>query len=258
MAAVVGNHYHGWETDNEYRYHVQSRTMASIDKLKNQYAGILLKGDLILQTKSPNLLRAEFRNPQIGHVHTVLPHGSDTEIHDHEVNYEELPMSGKPFEIHLKHGVIRDLVVDRSVPVWEVNILKSLASQLQLDTQGENANINSDTQIPDDQHLNAIFSVMEDSVGGRCQVYYDIAPLPEDIRRTHPELVSVRLSEEEQYIDIIKTKNYSRCTQRAEYHYGIDGKTRIQPGTNQNEGLLAVSYLFHMMWSLIIYSVRHN
>lgn len=212
-----------------------------MDKLKNQFSGVLLKGILTVQVKSPESLLATLTEPQLAHVHTDMEKW-DSKIPDDQLEYKQMPISSKPFEIRLKHGIIRELVIDSGVPIWEVNILKSIASQLQVDTQGENALMTNGIQIPTDDEPRAMFTVVEDSVGGKCEVLYDIMPLSHESLEKHPELVPLpEINHNGVFIDIMKTKNYTKCVQQSEFHFGIDGRHDLGPAINQNAGFLEVS-----------------
>lgn len=190
------------------------------------------------------MLTAKVSQSQYARVLKSLPEGWDTEISDQMLELRDMPLSGKPFNIKLKHGVIRDIIVDRTIPTWEVNILKSIISQLQVDSLGENAIRTSETQIPTDEYPYGMFRAMEDSVGGKCEVLYDITPLPEQNVYVQPELVPVPdLKREGHYIDIRKSKNFNKCDQRMNYQFGITGNKYWEAGSNKNGKFFSVSSL---------------
>ncbi|KAG5318112.1 VIT1 protein, partial [Pseudoatta argentina] len=213
------DHEHAWEKENEYEYLVHSRTLAGLDKLKQQYTGLQMKARLIVRVKSPQKLQVRLSNPQYAHLHTTLVVGPETELPDHMLEYREIPMSGKPFEVTMKHGVMRDLLVDRDIPTWELNLLKSFVSQLQIDTQGENAVETRSAQIPVDENSPVIFTAVEDSIGGRCEVLYEILPLDSD---AHREIPFPELRGEGYHYDVKKMRNYEKCLQRQIYHHGLE------------------------------------
>ncbi|XP_011695974.1 PREDICTED: vitellogenin-2-like [Wasmannia auropunctata] len=236
--ALPGHGSHGWESQNEYQYIVHSRTVTGLDKLKNQYTGLQIKGILTIQAKSPESLVAKLSDPQYARIHTTLPDGPETKISDHMLEYRELPMSGKPFEIKFKHGVMQELMVARDVPTWELNILKGLVSQLQVDTQGENAIKQKNNQNLIDENSSAIFKAMEDSVGGKCEVLYEIIPLPSDALQERPDrLPFPRLHGDVRHYDIKKTKNYNNCQQRQLYHVGL--QVPLQEKMNQQDQIVS-------------------
>lgn len=226
VGVAVANIGHGehnpWEPQNEYRYRFRSRTLAGLDKLKEQYTGIQLQGLLTIQVKSPERLLAKLSNPQYARIHKALLHGPESEIPDQNLEYREMPMSGKPFELKLKNGVIQDLLVDPKVPTWEVNVLKSIASQLQINIQAKNPS--EDVQISNTEHSSLLFRTMEDSVGGRCEVLYDITPLSENVHEERPEIIPIPGLGEGQHMEVKKVKNFNKCQQRP--GYGINSPMR--------------------------------
>lgn len=232
-------HQHAWEPENEYQYLVRSRTVAGLDKLKEQYTGVQLKGILTIQVKSPESLLARFTNPQYAHIHKSM-NGPESEISDQQLEYRQIPMSGKSFEVKLKHGVIRDLLVDQSVPTWELNILKGVMSQLQIDTQGENAMESQSTQIPINENSSVMFKAMEDSVGGKCEVLYDISPMSSDSSdREKLDKVPFPQYGNGQHYDVKKVKNYEKCQQRQVYHHGISEPWKKKH--NEQDEIVSVS-----------------
>ncbi|XP_077269198.1 vitellogenin-1-like [Temnothorax americanus] len=237
IGSAVADHQHAWETGNEYHFHIQSHTLTVLDKLANQFSGVYIKGGFTIQVKSSDTLQAVVSHTQYAPVHKVIPEGwNDAEVNN--LKLQKLSMSEKPFEIKLKNGVIQDVLVDQDVPTWEVNLLKSIVSQLQIDIRGENAIGGRGTQEPDDNQPFGTFKVMEDSVGGKCEVVYDIMPLSLNALLKTPELVPFpNLRNGEILIDITKTKNYTRCEQRMAYRSGIVGK--VNWGPESNDGLLS-------------------
>ncbi|XP_033336974.2 vitellogenin isoform X1 [Megalopta genalis] len=244
VAGIVGADYeHGWKVGNEYTYVVRSRTLTGLDKISNQYNGLLTKALLTVQAKDADTLGAKLSHGQYANIHTDLPNGWDSEVSDQNLDLRSVPCSGKPFEIKIKQGVIRDLIVDKSVPTWEVNLVKSVVSQLQLDTLGANAIKNRKiTQVPKDDEPYGSYPVMEDSVSGKCEVRYDITPLSDFMIRLKPELVPLpKLKGDGHHIDIMKTKNFGRCEQRMGYHFGLSGMNKWEPGSNDNGQFLSRS-----------------
>ncbi|XP_036147441.1 uncharacterized protein LOC105839512 [Monomorium pharaonis] len=226
IGTTTVDHSHAWETGNEYHYLIESRTLTVLDKLAQQFSGIVIKGGLTVQVKSPDTLQAVISKTQYASVHKVLPEGWNSEIAD--LKFDELSMSGKSFEIKLKHGVIRDVLIDQDVSTWEVNLIKSIVSQLQIDLQGENAIASKDNQIPNDSQPYGVYKVMEDSVGGKCEVFYSITLIPENFDSTSfPNLHKDGFN-----FYVTKTKNYDRCDQRMAYYSGITSKMNWKPGSN--------------------------
>lgn len=234
-------HDHGWKVGSEYNYIVRSRTMTTLDKLSDQYIGVLMKALLTVQVKDVNTLNAWITRGQYANIHAELSDGWGMSISDQNLDLIDLPITGKPFEIKVERGVIRDLIVDKSIPTWEVNFVKSVVSQLQVDTLGVNAITGKkNIQVPKDEEPFASFPVMEDSVGGKCEVLYDIQPLSDYVARMKPQLVPLpNLKGDGRHIDIVKTRDFDRCQQRMGYHFGISGSNKWEPGSNKNGQFLS-------------------
>lgn len=240
IGAAIADHNHAWETGNEYHYLIKSRTLTGLDGLAEQYSGIFMRGKLTIQVKSSDTLQAVVSETQHASVNEILSGISD-EITNLE--FHKLSLSEKPFELKLKRGVIRDILVDQDVPTWEVNLLKSIVSQLQIDTEGENAIASRSTMTPNDNRSFSTFKVMEDSVGGKCEVLYSISSVEGD----NLSISLPHLHKDGQHFVVAKTKNYSRCEQRMAYHSGIVSKMNWKPGSN--DGFLSRSSSNHIIIS---------
>nr|XP_012221881.1 PREDICTED: vitellogenin-1-like [Linepithema humile] len=192
---------------------------------------------LTIQARSADKLQAMLTTPQFARIHMQLPEGFDSQIPDQQLYYQELPLSGKPFEIVIKQGIIRDLLVDKNVPTWELNLLKGIVSQLQIVVQGENALNDHNTQQPRDGQYFISYKVIEDTVGGECEVLYDISPLSADNLYNSPELAPLmndNHNKDKFLIDIRKTKNYNNCKQQRSYYFGLGDSMSLTQRSNKD------------------------
>jgi len=233
VGAVIADHQYAWETGNEYHFRIESRTLTVLDKLAKEYSGIFIKGHFTVQVISSDTLQAVVSETQYASMNITLSNIWD-KITDLE--FQELSLSRKSFEIKLKNGVIQDVLVDQDVPTWEVNLLKSIVSQLQIDIQRENVIASTSTEMPNDNQPFGTFKVMEDSVGGKCEVLYNITSVSE-----YFPSVSLPHRKDNLTFAITKTKNYTKCEQQMAYHSGITGKMNWKSKSNDN--LLSVSYM---------------
>ncbi|XP_014605280.1 PREDICTED: vitellogenin-like [Polistes canadensis] len=241
---------HGWVVGREYQYLIRSRTVTGLDTLGDQYAGILMKAVLEVQCVSADIFRFKLLNPQYAKIHKTLPNGWESHISDQMLEYEDLQLSNEPFVVKLKHKVFRELIVNENVPVWEVNIIKSIISQLQTDTQGENMKRNKGLQVPENENPFATFHSMEDSISGRCEVLYDIVPLDEHMIHDRPELLpNPEIRGKGELFYITKTKNYEKCDQRVDYHFGISGNANWESDIRNNDKIMKRSSTSYMVLS---------
>ncbi|KAK9500937.1 hypothetical protein O3M35_002098 [Rhynocoris fuscipes] len=241
---------HGWKNGNQYRYEIRGRTMVGLHQVANQFSGTVIKGTLQVKPKTDDVISLQIQQLQQAEVHANLSNGWSTYLKDNEVNYKPLPISESPFELHLKNGVVDKMIVDKQLPTWEVNILKAIASQLQVDTQAENIKGSKLNQVPSDGQVMGVYKTIEDTITGESETIYDISPLPEYVLQTRPELAPLQhLRGEGQFIDIIKTKNYSNSEQRMAYHFGITGLTDWEPASNQMGTFLSRSSISRIILS---------
>lgn len=239
------DHEHAWDADNVYKYLIESETKTTMINLNQRTSGIAMKGVLDVHVLTPNRLQATI--PKLQYIHVDEQVSQDLEPSQRRIEeYRDVPISRKPFEITLKHGVIRDIRVEKDLSVWEVNLLKSIVGQLQVDTQGENRIKSKSDQIPDNEQLPfASYRVMEDSVSGNCEVHYSIMPMSRQLLDSRPELVPLPHLDEN-FIEIRKTKDYKKCKQQQGYHYSqpewpITWRNTLKTSSLLNEKPISVS-----------------
>lgn len=221
----MAEHEFAWKTGYEYQFLLQSQTVtkSNLNELSsNQYNGLYMEGVLVVQVKSPNLLYATICKPEYASVQTAMADGSESDMPDGSLQYMPIPLTGKTFEIKTKNGVVKDLLVQKDVYLkhnWEVNLLKSVVSQLQVDTLGENMMQNKNYQLPDNDFPFGYFMAMEDTVGGKCEVLYDIM----EVSTIHnmPPVPMSDLPTDGNLINLTKTKNYTNCEQQMSYQFGF-------------------------------------
>lgn len=240
-AASTRSHKGAWNPNYEYRYQVNTQTLAAMPNLKNQWVGQMTKAELTIRPHSENVLIATVSNGQYAEYHDALPRHQDAEIAESKLNYAPLQMSSKPFELRLKNGAIDKIAVDESMDNVELNQLKAIVSQLQVDVQAENEIDSNNNQLPNGENTQAVYKVMEPTVTGNCETVYDITPMPDHLVPQNDEHILWKayenLKEDQQLFEVVKTKNYSSCEQRMGYHFGIHGQNGWKPNTNQMGGL---------------------
>lgn len=227
-----------WRQNTEYRYKVQTKTLAALPNLKNQWVGTFTKADLTIRQQSKDVLIGKIQNGKRSEFHDALPTGDPVEyVPEDKLDYQDMEMNTKPFEIRLDDGAIHSIAVDKDMTNVQLNQLKSILSQLQLDIQGRNLMENRRGHLPqnDDDQNQALFKAMEPTVTGKCEMYYDVSRIPMYVAQTFPESNSNidPLKPEDNVYEIFKTKNYSNCEQSMGYHFGLDGSNEWKPNTNR-------------------------
>nr|AGJ71349.1 vitellogenin [Chrysopa septempunctata]QBC41006.1 Vg1 [Chrysopa pallens] len=211
-----------WKSNTEYQYRVHGRTLAALHDVADQYVGVLVRANLQINPRANGLLSAQINNPEYAQIHVNLPGGWESEIPQEQLHYKPLRLTNKPFEIELKNGAVKQVLVEKNIPNWEANLIKSLVSQIQVDMQGQNLLSSRYNQKPEMNENNGNYKTMEDTVTGKCETLYDVFPLPEHVLQNRPQIAPLPdLKGDGEIIGIVKTKNYSNCDQIVEAHFGF-------------------------------------
>ncbi|XP_044741123.1 vitellogenin-like isoform X2 [Chrysoperla carnea] len=211
-----------WKSNTEYQYKVHGRTLAALHDVADQYVGVLVRANLRINPRTNDLLNAQITNPEYAQIHVNLPGGWESEIPQEQLHYKPLPLNNKPFEIELVNGVVKQVLVEKNIPNWEANLIKSLVSQIQVDMQGQNLMSSRYNQKPEMNENSGNYKTMEDTVTGKCETLYDVFPLPEHVLQNRPQIAPLPdLKGDGEIIGIVKTKNYSNCDQIVEAHFGL-------------------------------------
>lgn len=233
-----------WNKGTEYKYEFNTRTLAAIPDLADQYTGILTRGYLSIRPKDRNTLIGQIKRAEYATVNDVLPRGYKTQFSAGQLKYQPLPaQDSKPFEIFLKNGgAIKHLAVDKTTSNDEANQIKALASIFQIDVSAQNKQKSSMNHFADDDQVTGVFKVMEPSVTGKCEVVYDISELPRYVVQSRTSWAPMpEMDDQENLIQVTKTQNFSNCDQLSGYHFGISGMTDADPNTNQMGNAFSVS-----------------
>lgn len=246
----------GWNKGYEYKYNVETRTLTAIPELADQYSGIFTRAKLYIRPRNKQALVGRIAKPEYAQFHGELPGGYKAEVSDKSLKYQPMNLPSQPFEIFLKNGAIHHLAFDKNAVTNEqANQIKGIVSQLQFDSQAENKIKCRYNEYPKKGIYNAKYKVMEPTVTGNTETMYDVSPIPRYLLQSHPQWAPFpELDSENNFFEVVKTKNYSNAEQRMGYHYGITGTSNFKPGTNQMGDFLSVSYLLPLLILSPLYS----
>ncbi|XP_055857779.1 vitellogenin-A1-like [Episyrphus balteatus] len=227
-----------WQPNQQYDYSYVANTLTGYGLGKDQYVGIITKGKLILQPESETVVRGKLSQVRHAHFHDELKDGLNSKIPEQKLSYSDEPQTESLFSINYKNGVIRSLDVDQSMSNDDVNQLKAVLSQMQVDTTGENVITCRHNQLPSDSSTsatNAFYKTMEPTVTGECETLYEMSAVPafSDAEPAEKWAPQTGLSMDENLLQFVKTVNYSNCDVRRGYHFGISGASDMKPNSNQ-------------------------
>ena len=251
VAAFGGStSFYGWRPEHEFTYRFESQVLTGIPQIRNQYSGLKLTSNVLIQTKSDYSLIVKFLNPKFVVVNQELQlrQGRPIIPAPHEDIPEPLGKYLKEsFQVNLKAGVVESFFVEESEPVVVTNIKKSLLSQLQMDLSGiRRSEIprtnaipkgNAEEELVGGEGKKTFFSTEESTLNGDCQVDYNMVPLAHyesknieaAIKEEELELKVMNIltgpkseggekeCEGKQYWSVTKTLNFDNCRQRPVY-----------------------------------------
>lgn len=140
---------------------MRGRTLTAYNQVADQWIGIVTKAKLTIRLKNEETLVCKLSNAEYAEVNMTAPANWNMESVERQLHYQKLSLSGKPFEVQLKEGLIRSLIVDKEVNNMELNCIKGFLSQFQVDTQGKNLIKSKYNQLPEGEQVNSFFKTME-------------------------------------------------------------------------------------------------
>lgn len=196
--------------------------------------GVISRFYLTIRPQSDNVLTGQIT--QAGYVEVDEEDSDKQDSNDGKLNYLDIPLLlNKPFKIHLRNGAICSLSVDREWTNYQINLLKVIVSQFQVDTKAQNVMQSADNRLPERNGNNAFYKTMEPTVYGQCETVYDISGLPEYLTQSNREWVPLPdLVGEGQVIQVVKNTNYQNCNERTHYLINLFGQKEDTNRMNNN------------------------
>lgn len=215
LVAVHGD----WDKNKVYKYEVKVKAFKYPDQWRNDPSGLYSRHHLTLRPYSDDVVigqitQAEFvkGKPQRDNQDDSRSDNQDYADAD-DGSFNATPLS-KPFKINLRNGVIQSLGVHNSMTTFEVNQLRLIVNQFQVDRNGQNVNSRSENRLPQAGSNAAFYKTMESNEN--CETVYDISPIPDYLAKSHPDWIPMPEINESngEYIEIVKTKNSADCNGR--------------------------------------------
>lgn len=218
LVAVQGD----WQRNKEYKYEVKIKGLKYSDQSsRDETSGLYARHQLTLRPYSDDVIigritKAEFMKskPQQRDRYDQDDSQEYTVKDYSDAEFRNTPLS-KPFKVNLRNGVIQSLGVDRSMSTFEVNQLRLIMNQFQVDTTGQNVNTRrSENYLPQRGSNTAFYTTME--TRGNCETMYDISPIADYIVKSRPEWIPMPEMNDrnEEFMQIVKTKDSANCNRR--------------------------------------------
>ena len=165
--------------------------------------------------KETNALSCHLENPE-SHKST---YDKSKGINTTEV--KRYPLSQDQFEVKFNSTGVKDLVVQKNISIWSLNIIKSFVNQLSI-----GANLS-------EKQTQETFEAKENSTIGECKVNFKITHKPREQKETNkaaPFILDVlplpdKVSKGN--VEIEKTRNLKDCTNFVNYLWGNFGDDKV-------------------------------
>lgn len=200
VGLVAGNG--AWKDGKVYRYMLQMYA-------KNNKDAMLARARLTIFRQTEDMLIGQITHGVYGKTDQQFTEDT-TDLTKMKSEYNEWPLD-KRFKIHMDKDVIRSISVDTTMTSDQVEQLKVIVSQLQVDTKGQNLIKMDDNRVPDGN--NGVYKVMEWTMFGKCETTYDISPVSDYLQQSYPV---GNVKGDGDLIKIEKTRNMMNCEERRE------------------------------------------
>lgn len=217
-----------------YIYEYRGRQWNGINKLADQYAGLTLDCDVILQaqrigqdasnTKQEVLLKLD--DIKVEQLHTQALSSNDIrklnqgkEVNQRQQNLYKVELA-KPIRFTYLDGKVVRFVAEASDPEWSINIKKSILSLFQLDlaptkiikgqakqlAEQRYGYVSEDVLSSPATEMPLVYPIYEESFGGICETLYEIDSNDNLEKRHQQEYIELG-----DVLNVTKTVNYKNC-----------------------------------------------
>jgi len=216
---------HFFSEGNEYQYSYKGRIMSGIPDLAPQYAGLMIKANIILQAFPDNWFHMMVKDVSFNSFNKNFrnmsePHWKTVQIKDgwSEADPSSLPSLQVPIKFTMRNGILSDIIVSTSEPEWVLNFKKALVSLFKV--QEDQNNLNK----PGTEHT---WKVKEDGIDGVCETTYNVNQIP--FYQIKSKLLRKKCFNENIY-EISKTRNFNHCLKSTAFNVNQPGNYKCSKG----------------------------
>lgn len=202
----------------------------------NKQNGAISYINLTIRPQSSNVLIAEITQSGYTKVHQKQYDVQHSNLNEGLSEFSDIPLN-KPFKIYLRNGAIHSLSVDSTMTNDQINALKGVVSQFQVDTKAQNVMDSDDNHLPE-RNGNAFYKTMEPTSYGECETIYNITALPEHLKQSNKWVSLPDLAGKGELIQVVKTKNYENCNERNRHLSNLIGQKDNTVMVSQNSRII--------------------
>lgn len=205
-----------WKENTEYKYKLVSKNnYLTITLPETNESGEISLAHLTIRPLNENILIGKITQADFM---KVDEHGERiSNMTEDSQELKKAPLN-KEFMIHLRNGAVSSLSVDSTMTTIQINQFKFIASQFQIDTKAQNVIESGSNHLPDASNT-ASYKTMEPTFTGECETTYQISRLPSEYlaNASRDSIPLPELADKGEVIEIVKTRNYIDCNERAQY-----------------------------------------
>ncbi|KAF0293477.1 Vitellogenin-2 [Amphibalanus amphitrite] len=179
-AAASANNY-GFKPGTQYQYRFVAKVLTGIPEISAQYSAMGLRGSLLVQATTPNVLQFKLQDTDVGELRN-----KQVELPWHQT----IPLSWQPvtelrqllelpFIVKIEKGMITELIVGGEEPENIVNMKKAIVQRWQMNMNKEVIAEFPSGKFFEDTKQPLYFEAEEQSIGGLCLTGYTVTPILE-------------------------------------------------------------------------------
>ena len=260
-------HHHGWTTAQEYLYRFESQVLTGIPDInKSHYSGIKLSAQARVQAQNEYTLMVKLDQAkfmalngeiELNEANRIIENGGPRSGAKEQLPAEFKQLLETPFKVQLKKGLVEKFSILPNEHVAVTNIKRSLLAQLQLDVSQAHLHELESNRInvgaPIDVTL-PYYSVIEQSLLGRCRTNYNVNQLTEaraleleqewkkeeSMARLTPSDATKAGCTGKKYYEVIRTRDLNSCDSKPVFQKVSGADANIDVSRTNTGNLMSV------------------
>ncbi|RZF38098.1 hypothetical protein LSTR_LSTR006497 [Laodelphax striatellus] len=232
VGVVQSVQFPGWKPKKTYFFRIEGKTVTGLPQIRDQFSGFEYNGTLLLETHAPNVLLLKFVDMKYDIMNGDLPNGwwSDSSASSYNET-KPLPLTKSTIVVQLENHFVKQVVVPHDLKDWELNFIKGFVKSFfpNFDSRKSNKDKSSLSSKSDSrQDLEDSFTVMEETVVGKCEVQYEVFISPrngEGWPQSWNHNMKKSACDNGDLYEIVRTHNYSNCEYTAETRFALPRST---------------------------------
>nr|AGT28481.1 vitellogenin 2 [Pseudodiaptomus annandalei] len=208
----------------EYQFDYEGRIMSGIPALDSHYAGMTIKGRVILQSLDGSRFKLAMKEPKYvnynARLHSQAPVTNWRSVEtpateSAPADYQKI--LGTPVEFSMQNGEVSQVKISRDEPQWSANFKKALISilKIQMSDRGQQNRSQIQQAIAQGSQTQT-WRVMEQDLTGTCEHKYVYSQVQRQSQSEEEQrLLHDKHCQTGKMFQVQKSRNVDRCIQRS-------------------------------------------